>query len=136
MNFIRNALKIRSERKALNLTLKKLRPALGRLFGKHETYTPEQIAAAILKTELPFSQTRYGVSLYCSHDDYDRWAEDAGECDHRTTRTALADLVFGDNIGVTAQDVSMLVAYLNKPQESGYVVNNDLQAIYGPYTSG
>jgi hypothetical protein len=52
---------------------KKLGPHLARLYGARDSYGIAQVKSGIVALGLPEAYTSYGVAMYCSLDDFERF---------------------------------------------------------------
>lgn len=106
MGFMAGLWKYR-KRKAIWAYVTRLRPALVRLFGKADYYTPEQVKEAAKEAKLPMQDLCYGLATYCTQGDFDDYHAGSGEeCSYWEMRVEVAEHHFHGNTGFTQQDVA------------------------------
>lgn len=94
------------KRKSISLYLTRLGPTLARLYGKAAYYKPEQVKQAAQEAKLPMDDLCYGLSLYCTPEDFDDYHAASGEeCSYWDKRVEIAEQHFHGNTSFTQQDV-------------------------------
>ena len=102
-SFLRNYRK----RKSIGLYLSRLGPTLARLYGEAKYYKPEQVERAAQEAKLPMSDLCYGLSVYCTPDDFAEYHMAHGEeCNYWEMRVEVAEHHFHGNTAFTQQDVA------------------------------
>ncbi len=78
------------KRRAIKSYRQTLPHLLAKDFGKTSTYSPEQVRQTIERHRLNTDYTCYGIALYCTHHEFDRYHRETGEqCDYHTICSAL-----------------------------------------------
>jgi hypothetical protein len=127
--------KIRRKR-AIDLYLTKLRPQLGRMFGKREHYSPEQVEQAVVAAELPIEFVEVGMALYATPGDFDAYQAARGSLRARSeVREEIGTLFFKGNARFTRQDLVDYAAMRAQKRELGHALTADDRAI-AKYGSG
>jgi len=95
------------KRKTIGLYLTRLDPVLERLYGKSSHYTPEQVKQAAIKANLPMADLCYGLSVYCTPEDFEAYHTAHGEdCNYWEMRVEVGEHHFHGNSAFTQQDVA------------------------------
>ena len=95
------------KRKSIGLYLTRLRPTLARLYGRATYYKPEQVKRAVKEAKLPMDDLCYGLSLYCTPEDFADYHTVNGEdCSYWDTRVEIGEHHFHGNSAFTQQDVA------------------------------
>ena len=94
------------KRRAIGRYLDRLGPALVKLYGKAKHYRPAQVLAAVKAANLRREDVCYGLSVYCTAEDFDDYHAAEGEtCSYWEMRVEVAEHCFHGNTSFTQQDV-------------------------------
>ena len=95
------------KRRTIGLYLTRLGPILQRRFGKSSHYSPVQVEQAAREAKMPMEDLCYGLSIYCTPDDFDDYHAAHGEdCSYWEMRVEVAEHHFHGNPAFTQQDVT------------------------------
>ncbi len=94
------------KRRAIGRYLDCLGPMLLRLSGKAKYYKPAQVLAAAKAANLREADLCYGLSVYCTPQDFDAYHAASGKgCSYWEMRVEVAAHCFQGNTSFTQQDV-------------------------------
>lgn len=94
------------KRRSIGRYINRLGPALAQLYGKSKYYNPEQVKAAAKAAKLPMDDLCYGLSIYCTPDDFaDYHIAEGEDCNYWEMRVEVAEHHFHGNTSFTQQDV-------------------------------
>jgi len=97
----------RRRKQAIDGYLVLLRPKLGRMFGKQDNYTPEQIERAAVAAELPVDYIDIGVAIYATSEDFQQYREENGlPRSYWDVREEIGKLFFNGNSHFTQFNVA------------------------------
>jgi len=126
----------RRRKQAIDLYLRKLRPQLGRLFGKAEHYTPDQVQEAITAAELPEGFAEVGLAIYCTAEDFRIFQNGSGNPrTYSEARDEIGNLFFLGNSRFSQSDVTRYAQSRQQSRQFGPSISADDEAI-GKYGSG
>ena len=80
---------------------------LARMYGKSPYYKPAQVKEAAKAANLPLGDLCYGLSVYCTSDDFAEYHTASDEkCSYWEMRVEVAEHHFHGNLSFSQQDVA------------------------------
>lgn len=94
------------KRRAIKSYITKLPRLLARDYGASKSYTPKQVRSTIERSGLDGLYSCYGVALFSSRADFDKFHSENGEsCNFDAMRAEIAHSHFGGNEEFTFDDI-------------------------------